>query len=89
MNLELFWVPKKRQLQVVVTLSRRNLRTLLLKIADPDAPRTINRHIEEGLLLILRGESDEVHYADRPPGQMALWTEAALQTNMDDVGDDA
>ena len=89
MNLELFWVPKKRQLQVVVTLSRRNLRTLLLKIADSDSARTINRHIEEGLMLVLHGESDETHYADRPPGQMALWTEAALQANMDDVGEDA
>ena len=62
---------------------------MLVKLADPDSKKAIVRDIDPGMRLVFRGESDEVHYADRPPGQMTLWTEAALQTNMDDTRDSA
>lgn len=86
MNLEFLLVGKPGRLDVVVTLSRRNLRALLVKIADPDSMKTITREIGPGVRLVLRGESDEMHYADRPPGQMTLWTEAGLQADLDVPG---
>jgi hypothetical protein len=87
MNVVIFWLPKMKRLDVRVTLSRRNLRTLLLKLADPDSKRTISRDVEPGLRLEVHAESDEVHYAERPPGQMTLWTEAALQAGLDGEGE--
>lgn len=51
---------------VVVTLSRRNLRTLLTKLNDPDSVRTLtlNRIPELGYLLTVRAEEDDVHYVN-------------------------
>lgn len=83
MNVVLFWLPKKQRIDVRVTLSQRNLRTLLLKAADPDSSATIARDVEPGLRLEVHAESDAVHYAERAPGQMTLWTEAALQAGLD------
>lgn len=83
MNAEIRWFLKERRFDVVVTLSRRNLRTLLLKIADPDSRATISRDVESGFRLVLVGESDETHYAQRSPGPMVLWTEAGLQAGLD------
>ncbi len=51
---------------VVVTLSRRNLRTLLTKLNEPDSKRTlsINRIPENGHLLTVRAEEDDEHYSN-------------------------
>lgn len=51
-----------------VTLSRRNLRTLLLKLDEPDSIKTLWRQ-QGGTLpdLLVSAESDEEHYTeDRP-----------------------
>ena len=87
MNVELFWLPKLGRIDVRVTLSRRNLRALLIKLKEPESKKAISRDIEPGMRLYVHAESDDVHYAERAPGQMALWTEAALQAGLD--GEDA
>jgi hypothetical protein len=82
-NVVFLWIPKKERLEVRVTLSRRNLRTLLLKVADPDSKATLTSDVEPGVRLVVQAEPDDVHYAHRPPGQLTLWTEAALQAGLD------
>lgn len=47
-----------------LALSRANLVTLLTKLDQPESERTILRR-DDDVLLIVTGESDEVHYADR------------------------
>lgn len=54
---------------VVVTLSRRNLQALLLKLDEPESARTLIRDFEDHRLIV-RAEDDDVHYADREPGRM-------------------
>jgi len=53
---------------VELILSERNLRSLLLSLNDDE--NAITRFTESGFLLILRGETNDVHYADRPAGMM-------------------
>ena len=55
---------------VEVRLSRRNLKTLLLKLDEPSSVNTLIRHVEGGLFLIVIGEDDDTHYGDREPGPM-------------------
>ena len=86
MNAVILWQPGRERLILRVILSRRNLRTLLLKVADPDSVATISRDLEPSLRLEVHAEPDEVHYADRAPGQMPLWTEAGLQVGLDGEG---
>ena len=83
MNVVLLWVPKQERIEVWVTLSRRNLRALLVKLGDPDSKKTISRDVEPGMRLYVRAESDDEHYAERVPGQLVLWTELALQAGLD------
>lgn len=61
-----------------VTLSRRNLQALLLKLDEPESARTLVRTTEEGHLLVVTGESDEDHYAEREAGRMHPREEARL-----------
>lgn len=51
---------------VTVTLSRRNLRTLLTKLNEPDSKRTIalDRIPETGYVLVVKAEDDDVHYGN-------------------------
>jgi hypothetical protein len=72
---------------VTVTLSRRNLLALLQKLDWPDSARTITNGdcYRDGLpvdnvLLVLRGEDDDEHYARRqePPGPMHPLTEVFI-----------
>jgi len=72
----------------VVTLSRRNLLTLLHKLDMPGSARTItnsdchlNHELTDRLLLILRAEDDEKHYSERlePPGPMHPASEAFVR----------
>lgn len=68
---------------VVVTLSKRNLLALLQKLADPISMRSLvseNAYRDgepiDGVLLLVRVEPDETHYAGRePPGPMHPRTE--------------
>lgn len=52
--------------RVVVTLSERNLRTLLSKVHRPDSARTLLLDVGEGVLVV-KAETDEEHYRDRVP----------------------
>ena len=67
---------------IEITLSRRNLLTLLAKIASypPKSACTIKRDCRELGFLVVKGESDEVHYALRvAPGRMHPDTESAVR----------
>lgn len=58
---------------VYLTLSRRNLKTLLLKLDEPDSQRTLVRHQGDGKpSLVIHAEDDEAHYTNRdvPAGEM-------------------
>ena len=74
---------------VMVTLSRRNLLALLVKLDQPGSACTLvsqNGYDENGnqtldTLLVVHAEHDETHYADRPPpGPLHPATEQALTT---------
>lgn len=52
---------------VTVTLSRRNLVTLLNKLDRPDSLRTLYRDTDDGMLIV-KAETDDEHYQDREPG---------------------
>lgn len=75
--------------RVMVTLSRRNLLALLVKLDQPGSVRTLvslNGYDENGdetldTVLVVRAEQAEAHYADRPqPGPLHPATEQALAT---------
>jgi hypothetical protein len=51
-----------------VTLSKRNLQTLLLKLDVPGSERTLVRTVDSGMNLRVTAEHDDVHYRDREPG---------------------
>ncbi len=52
---------------VMVTLSRRNLQTLLNKLDDSESERTLMKR-DGGRLLVVTAEEDEPHYRNRPEG---------------------
>jgi hypothetical protein len=52
---------------VHITLSRRNLETLLSKIDRPESARTIGRQTDKGAVWVT-SEPDEYHYQGREPG---------------------
>ena len=66
-----------------VTLSRRNLKTLLAKLDEhpSESGRTINRYNDEGNLLVVTAEEDHIHYRKRGygPGLMHPDTESAIR----------
>lgn len=74
---------------VLVTLSRRNVLSLLSKLSQPASARTIVMRgayvygvLYEDLFLAVHVEPDDVHYADRePPGEMSPETEAFVRTH--------
>ena len=81
----------------VVTLSRRNLRTLLTKLNEPESLRTlsINRIPETGHILVVRAEEDDVHYSNvervaarciNKPGPVSSTT-ATLMVSIEEVED--
>lgn len=69
--------------EVIVTLSRRNVLSLLHKLERDDeegveAARTLMRMTEDNLLLTIVVEKDEQHYGERPPGEMGSDIETKL-----------
>ena len=67
---------------VCVTLSKRNLLSLLHKVDDSDSYRTITLNDEEeGICVVVMAEPDMEHY-DREPGEMSLDTEDFIQKNL-------
>ena len=64
-----------------VTLSRRNLRTLLLKLDEPESAKTIMKHTDAGLVFV-RAEDDEGHYDGRRPGEMHPREETRLNNDL-------
>lgn len=70
---------QKPQGYVGVTLSRRNLESLLAKLDRPgEATRTLMRMTEDGIILTIVAEEDEQHYGDRKPGNMGQDIEVKL-----------
>lgn len=51
-----------------VTLSERNIKTLLLKLQTKPSERSIVRRVEGGQTLFLTVESDAEHYKNREAG---------------------
>lgn len=66
--------PRSSGHHVHVTLSRRNLKTLLLKLDEPDSARTLVRMVETDLdkevILRVTAEDDDIHYVGRIPGEV-------------------
>lgn len=54
--------------RVRVTLSKRNLETLLSKLGREDSARTLTRLTDDDVYLTVIAEPDDVHYAGRTPG---------------------
>lgn len=50
-----------------VTLSRRNLETLLKKLDDPTSAKVLYCKTDHGVLIVTAQENDQ-HYRDRIPG---------------------
>ena len=65
---------------VKVTLSRRNLLTLLAKLDEPTSMRTLYRKFHDSSsFLVVQAEEDEEHYKDRTPGPVSEITEAVIE----------
>jgi hypothetical protein len=68
--------------EVVVTLSRRNLLTLLAKLDGHPSNSACSIFLagDEGPGLLVRGEENDAHYGNRPapPGAMHPETEAQM-----------
>lgn len=78
------------QLVVDVTLSQRNLLTLLHKLDLPGSARTLktDSNVPAGCRLRVRAEDDRKHYQQRgwpPPGVMHPATEAFISEAEDDT----
>lgn len=79
---------------VLVTLSRRNVLSLLSKLEQKHSARAIVMRgayvygvLHEDLFLAVQVEPDELHYADRePPGEMSPETERFLEARRDGDG---
>lgn len=70
--------------QVTITLSERNLRAMLHKVTGMgDSARCIVRTMDDGWQLLLRGENDSDHYAQRTPGPMHPLTERVIVRKID------
>lgn len=74
--------------QVVVTLSERNLQTLLHKLTLPTSARTLisqdvwaDKTLQPDGMLVVIAEGDETHYARRPPGRVHPHSELALASS--------
>lgn len=63
---------------VHVTLSRRNLRSLLLKLDEKGSLRTIVRSCDDDIMVSITAEEDTDHYGERVPGVMSFRTERSL-----------
>ena len=55
--------------QVRVTLSRRNLEQLLAVLDSPMAEPFLVRQCEDGTVLYVEPQENDVHYERREPGQ--------------------
>ena len=64
---------------LTVTLSRRNLLSLLQKLDGMgDSARTLFRDCDNGWRVVVTAEPDAQHYEGRQPGVMHPLTEAAI-----------
>lgn len=62
-------IDKIEEKNIEITLSERNLQTLLEKLTW-DSARTIQIQSTDGTLLTVHSESNETHYANRSAGIM-------------------
>lgn len=63
---------------LTVTLSRRNLLTLLHKLQMPGSARTIIKSADDDTRVCIQAATDAEVYADRDPGPMHPDTEAFI-----------
>lgn len=57
-----------------VTLSKRNLETLLNKLTSEESARTLFT-VRDGHMLLVKAEPDEEHYKGREPGKVLQFPE--------------
>lgn len=69
---------------VELTLSERNLRTLLATVTEEN--NAVTRFTEAGVMFIIKSEPNETHYAERPAGLMA--EEVELKLAAEELGGD-
>lgn len=65
-------VQTKDDNSIFITLSRRNLETLLSKLdrGPSESACLLTRHCEDGTFLMVHAEPDWEHYAKRAPGDV-------------------
>ena len=75
---------------IYVSLSRRNLVTLLAKLdGEPAGSQcTLERVCENGTAVIVKAEPDDQHYQGRIPGRMHPDTEAAIKPKLERAEDE-
>lgn len=62
---------------IKVTMSRRNLQTLLFKLDEPSSKRTLLKQVDGGMLVV-QAEEDADHYGYKHPGVVHPREEAKL-----------
>jgi hypothetical protein len=55
---------------VHVVLSRRNLKTLLAKLDEPESLKTLYKLTHSGTILMVTAEDDDKHYQGRAAGEV-------------------
>lgn len=60
--------PTTHGYEIKITLSERNLRSLLNKLKRDDSAHTIQKYGPRGTLFSIVAEKDEPHYGARVPG---------------------
>lgn len=55
---------------IAVTMSRKNLNQLLSALDEGSTVPILSRRQEDGSILYIAAEEDEIHYADRPEKQV-------------------
>lgn len=64
----------------VITLSKRNLLSLLSKVDDPNSARTLYKRTELGVIRVV-SEDDATHYGSKTPGPMSKETEDYIKSH--------
>src|SRR5260370_658079 len=65
---------------IFITLSRRNLRALLAKLDGfpKDSKKTVYKDMDDGQVLVVTAEEDDIHYRLHTPGTMHPETEVRI-----------
>ena len=66
---------------IIVSLSKKNLLTLLSKLGREDSSRTLVKDMKDGVRLFVVAEPDEEHYGTTTPGKMHPKDEQFVKEN--------